>query len=131
VCLHAGARLGHTPDPRTVLTDLEAFRPSFLLSVPRVFEKIYNSAVQKAENGGRGRIFRWAARVAQDWSRAQDDGGPGVLLRSQHLLADRLVFTRLRAAMGGQVDYAISGGAALGERLGHFYRGIGLVVLEG
>ena len=131
VCLHAGARMGHTPDPRTVLADLEAFRPSFLLSVPRVFEKIYNSAEQKAENGGRGRIFRWAARVAQDWSRAHDDGGPGVLLRSQHLLADRLVFTKLRAAMGGRVDYAISGGAALGERLGHFYRGVGLVVLEG
>jgi long-chain acyl-CoA synthetase len=133
VCLHAGARLGHTPDPRTVLEDLAAFRPSFLLSVPRVFEKIYNSAEQKAENGGRakGRIFRWAARVAQAYSRALDDGGPGLLLRSQHAAADRLVFARLRAAMGGQVRYAISGGAALGERLGHFYRGIGLVVLEG
>ncbi|GGK69380.1 AMP-dependent synthetase/ligase [Ornithinimicrobium pekingense] len=131
VCLHAGARIGHTPDPRTVLADLEAFRPTFLLSVPRVFEKIYNSAEQKAENGGRGRVFRWAARVAQDWSRALDDGGPGVLLRSQHLVADRLVFGKLRAAMGGRVAYAISGGAALGERLGHFYRGIGLVVLEG
>ncbi len=133
VCLHAGARMGHTPDPRTVLDDLAAFQPSFLLSVPRVFEKIYNSAEQKAENGGRakGRIFRWAAGVAQDYSKALDDGGPGVLLRSRHAAADRLVFAKLRAAMGGRVDYAISGGAALGERLGHFYRGIGLVVLEG
>lgn len=133
VCLHAGARMGHTPDPRTVLDDLAAFRPSFLLSVPRVFEKIYNSAEQKAENGSRakGRIFRWAARVAQDYSRALDDGGPGVLLRSRHAAADRLVFAKLRAAMGGRVEYAISGGAALGERLGHFYRGVGLVVLEG
>jgi long-chain acyl-CoA synthetase len=131
VCLHAGARMGHTRDPRTVLDDLATFRPSFLLSVPRVFEKIYNSAEQRAQGSGRGRVFRWAARVAQDYSRALDDGGPGLLLRAQHLAADRLVFARLRAAMGGHVRYAISGGAALGERLGHFYRGIGLVVLEG
>ena len=131
VCLHAGARMGHTPDPKTVLDDLTTFRPSFLLSVPRVFEKIYNSAEQKAEASGRGRIFRWAAKVAQSYSRALDDGGPGVLLRTQHLAADRLVYGRLRTAMGGHVKYAISGGAALGERLGHFYRGIGLVVLEG
>ncbi|WP_337678338.1 AMP-dependent synthetase/ligase [Ornithinimicrobium humiphilum] len=133
VCLHAGARIGHTPDPRTVLADLAGFRPTFLLSVPRVFEKIYNSAEQKAAGGGaaKARIFRWAARVAQDWSRSLDDGGPGVLLRGQHLLADRLVYSTLRAAMGGRVQYAISGGAALGERLGHFYRGVGLVVLEG
>ncbi|OLT20045.1 long-chain fatty acid--CoA ligase [Ornithinimicrobium sp. CNJ-824] len=131
VCVHAGARLGHTPDPRKVLTDLAGFRPSFLLSVPRVFEKIYNSAEQKAEAGGRGRIFRWAARVAQDYSRAQDGGRVPVALRAQHALADTLVYGKLRAAMGGKVDYAISGGAALGERLGHFYRGIGVLVLEG
>ncbi|AXH97938.1 long-chain fatty acid--CoA ligase [Ornithinimicrobium avium] len=131
VCLHTGARMGHTPDARTLLDDLAGFRPTFLLAVPRVFEKIYNSAEHTAQAGGRGRVFRWAARVAHDYSRALDDGGPGVLLRAQHLAADRLVFARLRAVMGGQVAYAISGGAALGERLGHFYRGIGLVVLEG
>lgn len=131
VCLHAGARLGHTPDPKTVLDDLAAFRPTFVLAVPRVFEKIHNSAEQKAIAGGKGKIFHWAASVAQEYSRALDGRGPGVLLRAQHLLADRLVYGKLRAAMGGQVTYAISGGAALGERLGHFYRGIGLVVLEG
>ncbi len=133
VCLHAGARLGHTPDPGTVLDDLAVFRPTFLLSVPRVFEKIYSSAEQRAGEGGpsRARAFRWATRVAQAYSRSLDDGGPGLLLRSQHALADRLVYARLREAMGGRVHYAISGGAALGERLGHFYRGIGLVVLEG
>ena len=131
VCLQAGARMGHSSDPRTVLDDLAGFRPTFLLSVPRVFEKIYNSAEQKAHSGGKGRVFRWAAGVADRYSRALDTGRPGLALRTQHALADRLVFARLRAAMGGQVSYAISGGAALGERLGHFYRGIGLVVLEG
>ena len=131
VCVHAGARLGHTPDPKTVLDDLPGFRPTFLLAVPRVFEKIYNASEQKAESGGKGKIFRWAARVADRYSRALDSGGAGPALRLQRALADRLVFTRLRTAMGGQVTYAISGGAALGERIGHFFRGVGLVVLEG
>src|SRR5699024_2350526 len=111
VCLQAGARMGHTPDPSTVLEDLAGFRPTFLLSVPRVFEKIYNSAEQKAHSGGKGRIFRWAAGVADRYSRALDSGRPGLALRGQHALADRLVFARFRAAMGGQVSYAISGGA--------------------
>ena len=131
VCLYAGARLGHTPDPRTVLDDLATFRPTFLLSVPRVFEKIYNASEQKAEASGKGKVFRWAARVADRYSRAVDSGGAGPALRVQRAVADRLVYTKLRSAMGGQVTYAISGGAALGERLGHFFRGVGLVVLEG
>ncbi|WP_131104231.1 AMP-dependent synthetase/ligase [Ornithinimicrobium sufpigmenti] len=131
VCVYAGARLGHTPDPRTVLDDLASFRPTFLLSVPRVFEKIYNATEQKAEAAGRGKVFRWAARVAERYSRALDAGGAGPALRVQRAVADRLVYTRLRAAMGGRVTYAIAGGAALGERLGHFFRGVGLVVLEG
>jgi long-chain acyl-CoA synthetase len=129
--VHAGARLGHTPDPTTILDDLATFRPSFVLAVPRVFEKIYNASEQKAESGGRGRIFRWAARVAGDYSRALDKGRPGVALRARHALADRLVLSKLRAAMGGRVRFAVSGGAALGDRLGHFFRGVGLVVLEG
>ncbi|MGO0576392.1 AMP-dependent synthetase/ligase [Ornithinimicrobium panacihumi] len=132
VVVQAGARMGHTPDPKTVLDDLAGFRPSFLLSVPRVFEKIYNSSEQKAVAGGKGKIFTWAARVAGDYSRALGGKGkPGPFLKAQHALADKLVYSKLRAAMGGNVAYAISGGAALGERLGHFYRGIGLVVLEG
>ncbi|WP_237565732.1 AMP-dependent synthetase/ligase [Ornithinimicrobium cerasi] len=131
LAVQAGVRVGHTSDPSTVLADLATFRPTFLLSVPRVFEKIYNASEQKAEAAGRGRAFRWAARVAGDYSRALDRGGPGLALRARHAVADRLVYSRLRAAMGGRVRYAISGGAALGERLGHFYRGVGLVVLEG
>ncbi|MFK5584001.1 AMP-dependent synthetase/ligase [Ornithinimicrobium sp. LYQ131] len=131
LCLHSGVRMGHTPDPGTLLDDLATFRPTFLLAVPRVFEKIYTAGEQRAEAAGRGRVFRWAADVAGRYSRALDTGSVGFTLRARRAVADRLVYARLRAAMGGRVQYAISGGAALGERLGHFYRGVGVVVLEG
>jgi long-chain acyl-CoA synthetase len=127
----ARLRLGHVPDATTLIEDLDDFQPTFLFAVPRVFEKVYNSASQKAHAGGRGPIFDRAAQVAIDYSRAQDDGGAGILLTAQHMLFDRLVYGKLRAALGGKAKYAVSGGAALGERLGHFYRGLGLVVLEG
>ena len=127
----ARLRLGHVPDSTTLVEDLGSFQPTFLFSVPRVFEKVYNSASQKAHAGGRGPIFDRAVQVAIDYSRAQDEGGPSLVTRLQYLLFDRLVYGKLRAALGGKVKYALSGGAALGERLGHFYRGIGLIVLEG
>ncbi|SNS07606.1 long-chain acyl-CoA synthetase [Geodermatophilus saharensis] len=122
---------GHTPDVKNLLEDLGAFRPSFVLAVPRVFEKVYNSAKAKAEADGKGRIFDRAATVAVEWSRAQDTGGAGLGLRIQHALFDRLVYGKLRAALGGRCQGAISGGAPLGERLGHFFRGIGVTVYEG
>lgn len=131
VVLQAGMRLGHSPDVKNLLPDLASFEPTFLLAVPRVFEKVYNGAAQKAIDGGRGAIFQRAADVAQRWSRAQDTGGPGLLLKAQHALFDILVYRKLREAMGGKVGWAVSGGAALGERLGHFYRGIGVTILEG
>lgn len=131
LCIPAGVVLGHTPDTKTLLTDLAEFRPTFILSVPRVFEKVYNSAEQKAAASGRLAIFQWAARTAIAYSRALDDGRPGLGLRARHALADKLVFHKLRDAMGGRVEWAISGGAPLGERLGHFFRGIGIRVLEG
>jgi long-chain acyl-CoA synthetase len=100
--------------------------------VPRVFEKVYNNAELKAEAGGKGKIFRAAAQVAIDYSQALDHPrGPGLVLKLKHAAFDWLVFSKLRAAMGGKVKYAISGGAPLGARLGHFFRGIGLIVLEG
>ncbi|MBM7804845.1 long-chain acyl-CoA synthetase [Geodermatophilus bullaregiensis] len=123
--------IGHTPDVKNLLEDLAGFRPTFVLAVPRVFEKVYNSAKAKAEGDGKGRVFDRAARVAIDWSRAQDTGGAGLLLRVQHALFDRLVYGKLRAALGGRCLGAISGGAPLGERLGHFFRGIGVTVFEG
>src|SRR3954466_3951437 len=123
--------LGHTPDVKDLLGDLGRFQPTFLLAVPRVFEKVYNSAKASADEGGKGRVFDRAAQVAVAWSRAQDTGGPGLLLRAQHALFDRLVYGKLRAAIGGRCVGAISGGAPLGERLGHFFRGIGVTVFEG
>jgi len=123
--------LGHTPDVKDLLGDLGRFQPTFLLAVPRVFEKVYNSAKATADEGGKGKVFDRAAHVAVEWSRAQDTGGPGLLLRGQHALFDRLVYGKLRRAMGGRCTAAISGGAPLGERLGHFFRGIGVTVFEG
>ena len=131
VCVHAGARMGHTADIKNLLADFGTFSPTFILSVPRVFEKIYNSSEQKAIAEGKGKIFATAAATAIAWSNAHDDGKPGALLNAKHAVFDKLVYSKLRAAMGGKVAYAISGGAPLGTRLGHFYRGIGLTVLEG
>ena len=132
ICIYAGIRVGHLPDTKMVAAELPGFQPTFLLAVPRVFEKVYNNAELKAEAGGKGKIFRAAAQVAIDYSKAMDDPkGPGLALKLKHAAFDKLVFSKLRAAMGGKVKYAISGGAPLGARLGHFFRGIGLVVLEG
>jgi long-chain acyl-CoA synthetase len=139
--VEAGAVLGHIPDMGTLLPDLATFQPTFILAVPRVFEKLYNGAEQQAsESGVRGAIFRAAARTATAWSRALGTGdapspgaasGPGPVLRLQHAIYDRLVYRRLRAAVGGRVRYSVSGGGALGERLGHFFRGAGITIIEG
>jgi long-chain acyl-CoA synthetase len=123
--------IGHTPDVKNLLDDLAEFKPTFVLAVPRVFEKVFNSAKAKAEADGKGKIFDIAAQVAIDWSKAQDSGGAGLLLKGQHTLFDKLVYGKLRAALGGRCMGAISGGAPLGERLGHFFRGIGVTVFEG
>ena len=130
-CVQNGARLGHTGDVTQLLADLGTFQPTFLVAVPRVFEKVYNGARQKAHGAGKGAIFDRAERVAVAWSRAQDTGSAGLGLNLQHKLFDALVYSKLRAAMGGKVEYALSGGAPLGERLGHFFRGIGVTILEG
>ena len=131
LCVHTGAVLGHT-DTTNLVADLGSFRPTFILAVPRVFEKVYNSAEQKAGSGTRLKLFRWAAKTAIVFSRALDTpAGPGLALRLPHRLADRLVLHKLRAALGGSAEFAVSGGAPLGERLSHFYRGLGLQVLEG
>ena len=127
----ARGKLGHTSDVKELLTDLAGFQPSFILSVPRVFEKVYNSSEQKAEAAGKGKIFHAAAETAIAYSEALEQGGPGFGLRAKHAAFDKLVYVKLRTALGGKVKWAVSGGAPLGLRLGHFYRGIGLTVLEG
>jgi long-chain acyl-CoA synthetase len=129
--LYTRTVVGHTPAVKQLLPDLASFRPTFILSAPRVFEKVFNSARQRAHDGGKGRIFDAAADTAIAWSEAKDTGGPGLVLRLRHALFDRLVYGKLRAVVGGNVVAAVSGAAPLGERLGHFFRGIGLPVLEG
>uniref|UniRef100_UPI0028118B3E AMP-dependent synthetase/ligase n=1 Tax=Streptomyces alfalfae TaxID=1642299 RepID=UPI0028118B3E len=132
VAIEAGSPLGHTPDTRNLLADFASYRPTYILAVPRVFEKVYNSAEQKAGHGAKLRLFRWAAKVSITYSRALDtEAGPSAQLKAAHALATTLVLRKLRDAMGGSLRYAISGGAPLGERLGHYFRGLGLVVLEG
>jgi long-chain acyl-CoA synthetase len=125
------SRLGHTADVRRLPEDLRAFRPTFILAVPRVFEKAYNSARQTAYAGGKARIFDAAEATAIAYSRALSKGRVPPLLRARHALFDRLVYGKIRAALGGRCTNAISGGAALGERLGHFFRGAGITVFEG
>jgi long-chain acyl-CoA synthetase len=131
-CLEGGVVLGHCGDLTALLPALASFRPTFILAVPRVFEKVYNGAEQKAASDGKGAIFGRAADTAIAWSQAIDaPGRPSLSLRAQHAVFDRLVYGKLRAALGGQTQYAVSGGAALSERLSHFFRGIGVTVLEG
>ena len=127
----AGVTVAHTPDIKHLLPDLQSYQPTFILAVPRVFEKIYNSALTKAEDGGKGAIFHRAADTAIAYSRARQTGKVGLGLKVQHAVFDKLVYGKLRAAMGGQVAHAVSGGGPLGERLGHFFQGIGMQILEG
>jgi long-chain acyl-CoA synthetase len=130
-CIRAGVRLGHSADIKQLLPGMQSFHPTFLLAVPRVFEKVYNSAQQKAVADGKGSIFDTAANVAIDYSKALDSGGAGFILKIKHAVFDRLVYGKLRDAMGGQMRWAVSGGAPLGARLGHFFRGINVTILEG
>jgi long-chain acyl-CoA synthetase len=131
-CLESGAVLGHWEDIGTVAEGLREYRPTFLLAVPRVFEKVYNTAQQQASaSPAKSKIFAAAVATAVAYSKAAESGRPGPGLQARHALFDRLVYGKLRAAVGGKVSYAVSGGAPLGERLGHFFRGAGITVLEG
>lgn len=130
--IHAGVRTGHQPDTRQLLPALGSFKPTFLLAVPRVFEKVYNSAEQKAEAGGKGKIFRAAADVAIQHSKLLEEGKSVPFgTRLKFALFNKLVYSKLREAMGGRVVYAVSGSAPLGARLGHFFHSLGVVILEG
>jgi long-chain acyl-CoA synthetase len=128
--LLAGVRTGHS-DIARISKDLPAFRPTFVLAVPRVFERIYDTAQRKAVTGGKERIFAMATDTAITYSQALENGGPGLLLRARRALFDRLVYGKVKEAFGGQLRWAVSGGAPLGARLGHFFRGVGVTVLEG
>ena len=128
----AGLHLAHCSDPVGRLPlDLASFKPTFVLAVPRIFEKVYNGAEAKAEAAGKGKIFRKAAEIAIEYSKGIESGKISPMLKFKHGLFDKLVFSKIRHGLGGRVEAAISGGAPLGERLGHFYRGAGITILEG
>ncbi|MBC7560541.1 MAG: long-chain fatty acid--CoA ligase [Dermatophilaceae bacterium] len=129
--VHNKVHIAYTSDVKNIVARLVEFQPTVVLSVPRVFEKIYNTAKHKAAAEGHGRLFAIADSTAMAYSRSLESGGPGLLLRLRHGLFDRLVYGKLRAALGGDVLWSVSGGAALGARLGHFFRGIGITILEG
>ena len=131
LCVHGGVKVGHQGDTKQLLPAMASFKPTFLLAVPRVFEKVYNSSEQKAEAGGKGKIFRAAAEVAIAHSKAVDAGKIPFGLKVKFALFDALVYSKIKAALGGRVKYAVSGSAPLGLRLGHFYRSLGMTILEG
>ncbi|MEP9391277.1 AMP-binding protein [Gordonia sp. VNK1] len=131
VALEAGVEVGFTHDVSALVPEFAAFRPSLILSVPRVFEKVYNSARQGAHDGGKGKIFDLAADTAVAFAAASERGNVGILLRAKHAVFDKLVYAKLRAALGGQCELAISGGGPLGARLGYFFSGVGIPVYEG
>ena len=127
----AGLHLSHCSDTTKLLSDLATFKPTFVLAVPRIFEKIYNGAEAKAEAAGKGKIFHKAAEIAISYSKALDTKRISPLLKIKHDVFDKLVYSKIRTSLGGKVEAAISGGAPLGDRLGHFFRGAGIRVLEG
>ncbi|OAN27083.1 long-chain fatty acid--CoA ligase [Plantibacter sp. H53] len=131
LCVHSGVKTGHQPDTKQLLPSLGTFKPTFLLAVPRVFEKVYNSSEQKAEAGGTGKIFRAAAETGIAYSKALESGSVPFGLKVKFRVLDRLVLSKIRTAMGGRVRYAVSGSAPLGPRLGHFFHALGIVILEG
>lgn len=128
---HNLVTVGFTSDIKNLVPMFSVFKPTIVVSVPRVFEKVYNTAEQNAANDGKGKIFAIAAQTAIEWSEAQDGTGPGLVLRLKHAVFDKLVYGKLRAALGGDCRASISGGAPLGARLCHFYRGVGLTIYEG
>ena len=128
----AGLHLAHCSDPVSrLLPDLQSFKPTFVLAVPRIFEKVYNGAEAKAEAAGKGNIFRKAAETAIAYSENIDAKKFKPMLSFKHALFDKLVFSKIRTTLGGAVEAAISGGAPLGVRLGHFFRGAGVTIYEG
>jgi long-chain acyl-CoA synthetase len=131
-CVQSGVRMGHTADIKNLMPDLAVFQPSFVLSVPRVFEKVYNTAKQRAHADGKGTIFGLAESVAIEYSKSLDGNAlKRAAYELPHRVFDKLVYSKLRGALGGKAHAAISGGAPLGSRLGHFFRGCGIPIYEG
>ena len=134
-----GIRFGHQPqmNAATLLPDLQAFKPTFILAVPYIFEKVFNASRRKAEKDGKAGPFEKAVEIAVKYADAVEakawgiGPGPSAGLRVQHQLFDKLVYSKLRAAMGGRIRNAISGGSAMDRRLGLFFAGAGVQIYEG
>ncbi|MHA7292252.1 AMP-dependent synthetase/ligase [Arthrobacter sp. HLT1-21] len=136
VCLAGGVKLGHTSNAADLLADLGTYRPTFLLVVPRIFEKIYATAEQKARDANKGRIFELGSTTAVAYSQALDAAahgghGAGMLLKARHALFNKVLYPKLRAVFGGEVTYTVSGASPLSAHLAHFFRGAGIQVQEG
>ena len=133
LALDSGVVVGHSSSIKNLAADLDSFKPTMLLVVPRVFEKIYEGALAKAARGGtlNKSLFKRSVKVAIAWSEAKISGRVPVRLAAQYALYDKLVYTKLRAAMGGKLRYAVSGGGPLSSRLNHFYHAVGVRVVEG
>ncbi|MDQ3710231.1 MAG: AMP-dependent synthetase/ligase, partial [Actinomycetota bacterium] len=125
-CLESNTQLGFARSVETLVDDLATFRPTFLLSVPRVFEKVFNAAQRKAE-GPKRKVFDFAVATSRQWATAPH---PGPVTNLKRAVADRLVYSKLRAALGGRVRYCVSGGAPLAEHLAYFFNAAGITLLE-
>ena len=131
-CFAGDVELGLSNNLKTILSDFGEFKPSFILAVPRIFEKVYNAASQKAGAGMKGRIFAKAAATAREWSHAQQEGnGFSASLRMRHAMYDRLIYRTIMGVFGGHCEYAVSGGAPLDGAIAHFFNGVRLPLLEG
>jgi long-chain acyl-CoA synthetase len=130
-CVTRGVKIGFSTGLAQLVPELSMFQPSFVFAVPRVFEKVYNTAQSKAGTGVQRKIFDRAVDVSVRYSKESIAGNVSLSTKMQHGLFDKLVYSKLRAAFGGELNFAISGGAPLGERLGHFFNGARVLVLEG
>ncbi len=124
--------VGYLPDTKSLLPDLRSFKPTYLLGVPRVFEKVYNAASRKAGTGFKGRMFAQAAQCAREWSRTEQDGGKhSASQRARHAMFETSVYRAVRGALGPNIRYVACGGAPLSADLAHFFAGIGLPMIQG
>lgn len=124
--------VGYLPDTKTLLPDLRSFEPTYLLGVPRVFEKVYNAASHKAGAGWKGRLFVKAAEAARVWSRKEQAGEQHTFAEiAERAKYETLVYRTVRGALGPKIKYVACGGAPLSLDLAHFYNGIGLPMIQG
>ncbi|WP_062079346.1 AMP-dependent synthetase/ligase [Demequina globuliformis] len=130
LALATGSVIGYTPNHKSLAADLQSFKPTWMPLVPRVLETVYNRA-DTSMHGVKKTLFRWSAKVAREWSVAMENGGPSGGLKRRYAIADKLVLSKIRALLGGDLEYVLAGGAKLTPSFGHFFRGLGITVMQG